>query len=164
MDDHKATAANGPPPPGETDRDSLYLIETDCGPKSDLAALVSHLRQRRESLEGRAEAPHDHPFAGLNAYKQRLQAVRHEYAGVRLRVEDLEEQIRLLEAGLAAPRAAIGSLEEQLAQSGRETNFYRHALNQMETSRAWQLLQSWRRWRETASRSWKRILGWDVQG
>jgi hypothetical protein len=153
VDNHKATAANGPSPPDQTSPDFLHLIETDCGPKTDLAALVSHLRLRRGTLEGHEATSPDQPFAGLNAYKHRLQAVRCEYAGARLRVDELEEQVKLLEARLAEAHVAIRSLEERLAESGRETNFYRHALNQMEGSRAWRILQSWRRWRRILGRS-----------
>ncbi len=158
MDNHKATAANGSSPPDETNQDALYLIETECGPKTDLAALVSHLRERRDLLEGRAErtdVSSESPFATLNAYKLRLQAVRCEYASARLRVDDLEEQVKRLETRLAEAHNAIRSVEERLDESVRETNFYRHALQQMEESRAWQILQSWRRWR--------RILGPRVQ-
>jgi hypothetical protein len=56
-----------------------------------------------------------------------------------------------MEGRLAEAQAALRTLEERLAEAGRETGFYRYALNQMEESRAWQILQYWRRFRQTVS-------------
>jgi hypothetical protein len=168
VDNHKANNTTGLSPTGEAGSDSLYVIETDCGPRTDLASLLSRLKQSQGFLEGVADQTEvplsHHPLASLNAYKHRLQAVRWEYVNARLQVEDLEGQVKLLECRLAEAQAGLRSLEDRLAEAGRETVFYRYALEKMKESRAWQILRSWRRFRQAALGFWRRISGRGVQG
>jgi hypothetical protein len=167
VDNHKASTADGPLSAGEPEVELLYLVETDCGPKTDRASLLSRLKQSQGFLAGLADRTEvqlsHHPLASLNAYKHRLQAIRCEYVSARLRAEDLEGQVKLLEGRLAEAQAALRSLEERLAEAGRETGFYRYALDRMEESRAWQLLQYWRRFRLRAAGLVARISGLGAQ-
>jgi hypothetical protein len=97
----------------ELGREPLQAIETGWGPKVESALLMELLKGSLGLPSSFAELNEVHvdpsPLADLNAYKHRLQALRSEYAGARLRGLELEEQ-------LAEARLRILDLDTTLAQ------------------------------------------------
>jgi hypothetical protein len=91
--------------------EQLQVIETGCGPEVESAALRDLLTRSaglRDSLADPIEAhTYPNPFAGANAYKHRLHALRCEYVQTRVRALELEEQ-------LAHARLLIASLESRV--------------------------------------------------
>jgi hypothetical protein len=127
----------------------LHLIETEGGPKVEQSLLVEMLNRSSgfpEYLADPAEVQNYHnPFASLNAYKHRIQAIRCEFVNAHLRAESLALQ-------LAESRSAIQRLEQH-------TEYLRFTLEQMQASRAWKLLEKCSGWRRAVSQLIGRILG-----
>jgi hypothetical protein len=121
----------------------LYAIEGSCGPKVESALLMDYLKRSLQIAPGLADPAEVHnyhnPLASLNAYKQRMQAVRCEYVAAHLRTIELEEE-------LAEARLRILRLEAR-AQHLELT------LQSIHSSRVWQI-------RERCARSWRMLSQW----
>jgi hypothetical protein len=78
--------------------EQLHIIETSSGPKVEMALLLELLRESpglEQSLVDPTEVHNYHnPLASINAYKQRLHAIRCEYVDLRMRLEAELGQVR----------------------------------------------------------------------
>jgi hypothetical protein len=82
----------------ESALEQLHAIETGSGPKVEMALLLELLKESpglEQSLVDPTEVHNYHnPHASINAYKQRLHAIRCEYVDLRLRLETELNQVR----------------------------------------------------------------------
>jgi hypothetical protein len=78
--------------------EQLHAIETGSGPKVEMALLLELLKESpglEQSLVDPTEVHNYHnPLASINAYKQRLHAIRCEYVDLRMRLEAELGQVR----------------------------------------------------------------------
>jgi hypothetical protein len=123
----------------------LQAIETDSCPQAELA-LLRQLLHRADPID---LGNYPDPLADLSACKHRLQAMRGEYINARVRVEELEVELK-------KSRYEVGRLE-------KHTQFLQSTLDQMQASRAWRLVEKCSRLRRTVSRLFQRsrtLLGY----
>ena len=116
----------------------LKALTTDYGPEVERALVAERLRQSpgfAGALADPLEVQHlPNPLAGLNDYKHRLHSIRCEYVTARLRADDLEAQFQ-------EAQAALKRLQERLTETHNQLVHYRGALDEIRSSRAWQLLE-----------------------
>lgn len=132
----------------EAGREPLQAIETEWGSKAESALLMELLKGSPGLPPSFADLTEVHidpsPLADLNAYKHRLQALRREYAGARLRGIELEEQ-------LAEARARILYLDTTLAQI-YASRFWK-ARERLHASLIWKI-------KEGCARCWRTVSRW----
>ena len=127
--------------------EQLQAIETGWGPKVESALLMDLLKRSlglAQSLADPTEVHIDHnPLASLNAYKQRLHALRCEYADARLQGIEFEEQS---EKQLAEANLRILRLEARVKHLDG-------TLQQIYASRFWKV-------KDRCARCWRMVSRW----
>lgn len=109
----------------------LHAIETGFHSESEINSLRDALTRSLDDADPLELPSYRSPRARRNAYLHRLQALRRDYVNVRLRVVEVEEQLR--EA--------------------------RSLIEQMRASRGWKIVERYRRCRRMFSSCFQRLRG-----
>lgn len=134
---------------GASELPLLHAIETGSSPQIESALLRELLHRSPGLLANLTDPAEVHSYAGapaaLNAYKQRLQAIRGEYINARIRAEELETQLKQAQYEIHCLQKHVAFLDGIIAH--------------MRASRGWKLVEKCSELRRSIAARLGRIRG-----